>query len=131
MTRPGVWLLALVLVLTAGTSLSARGIVWDFLGDTHIDDIRDHDKILANRRDGPFRALQLRVSGDTIFFQRLVAHYANGTSEELPIDDGISPKATTLVMNLTGERRILDSVEVWYFKQPWEHRPRLTLYGTR
>jgi hypothetical protein len=34
-------------------------------------------------------------------------------------------------MNLTGGHRTLEGVEVWYFKQPWEHRPRITLYGTR
>jgi hypothetical protein len=22
-------------------------------------------------------------------------------------------------------------VELWYFKEHWEHRPRVTLYGTR
>ncbi len=131
MKKLGVWLLALCLAQALGTSLSARGIVWDFLGDTHIDGVRDHEKIQVNRRDGPFCALQLRVSGDAIFFQRVVAYYSNGASEEKLIDGRISPEGSTILMNLTGGHRTLEGVEVWYFKQPWEHRPRITLYGTR
>jgi len=131
MNKLGVWAFALILALAIGRPLSARGIVWDFLGDTHIDGIRDHDRIQISRRDGPFCTLQLRVSGDAIFFQRFIAHYSNGTSEELAITDRTSPEAKTLVMNLTGERRILESVEVWYFKKPWEHHPKITLYGSR
>jgi hypothetical protein len=131
MKKQAVWPIALLLALAFGSWLSARGLVWDFLGVTHIDGIGDHDKIQVGRRDGPFRAVQLRVSNDAVFLQRVVVYYDNGTSEEVPIGVRISPEGTTRVINLTGERRVLESVEVWYFREPWEHRPRVSLYGTR
>jgi hypothetical protein len=117
------------LALCFDTSLYARGLVWDFLGDTYIDGAQDHDRIQVGLRHGPFRAVQLRVS-NSIFIQRVVVYYVNGTSEELVIDDRVSPEGRTHVIDLTGEGRALESVELWYFKQHWEHRPRVILYGT-
>jgi hypothetical protein len=111
------------------TSLYGQGLFWSFLGDAQIDGIHDHNKIQVSGRYGPFRAVQLRVSGDAIFFDRVVVCYSNGTSEELAIGHRFSPGAH--VIDLLGEPRALESVELWYFKEPWEHRPRVTLYGTR
>jgi hypothetical protein len=117
------------LALALDTSLYARGLVWDFLGDTHIDGAQDHNRIRVGLRQGPFRAVQLRVS-EPIFIQRVVVYYANGTSEVLAIDNRVSSEGRTQVIALTGEGRVLESVELWYFKEHWEHRPRVTLYGT-
>jgi hypothetical protein len=110
--------------------LYARGLVWDFLGDTHIDGAQDHGMIHVGLRHGPFRAVQLRVTAP-LFIQRVVVHYANDTSEQLAIDDRVSPEGRTHIIDLTAEGRDLESVELWYFKERWEHRPRVTLYGTR
>jgi hypothetical protein len=123
--------LALVAFLTLvfHTSLYARGLVWDFLGDTHIDGAQDHCRIQVGLRQGPFRAVQLRVS-DSIFIQRVVVYYANGTSEGLAIGDRVSPEGRAHVIDLNVEGRALESVELWYFKEHWEHRPRVILYGT-
>ena len=122
--RPVAVLLAAAFI----TSLHGAGIVWNFLGDTQIDGMHDHNKIRVRGRYGPFRAVQLRVSGDAIFFERVVVSYSNGTSEDLPIGHRFSPGAH--IIDLVGEPRPLESVELWYFKEPWEHRPRVTLYGT-
>jgi hypothetical protein len=121
--------LMVFLALAHCASLSARGLVWDFLGDTQIDGAKDHDRIQVGLRRGPFRAVQLRVS-DPVFIQRVVIYYANGTSQELVVDGRVSSEGRTHVIDLTGEGRPLDSVELWYFKEHWEHRPRVILYGT-
>jgi hypothetical protein len=117
------------LALVFDTSLYARGVVWNFLGDTHIDGAQDHNRIQVGLRQGPFRAVQLRVS-EPIFIQRVVVYYANGTSEVLVIDDRVSSEGRTHVIGLTGEGRALESVELWYFKEHWERSPRVILYGT-
>ena len=74
--------LAGFLVLALATSVSARGQFWDFLGYIEVGGSQDHGKIQITRRHGPFHTIQLRVSGDTIFFDRLIVHFSNGTSEE-------------------------------------------------
>src|SRR5213592_764462 len=82
--------------------LSVRGQVWDFLGDAQIDGTRDHDRIQVKRRDGVFHTIQLRVSGDPIFLDRVVVHFGDGTSEELAVGDRIWPGGRNRVMGLAG-----------------------------
>lgn len=128
--KPIVWLLACLLGFASTISLHARGQGWDFLGDTQIDSTRDHDRIQVTRRNGVFLAIQLRVSGDAIFFDRVVVHFGDGTSEQLAVRDRIWPEGRNHIIALSGERRVVESVELWYYKEPWEHNPRVTLYGS-
>lgn len=120
-----------VLALVLSTSLVGRGQSWDFLGYAEIDGNRDHGTILIARRDGLFHTIQLRVSDETIFFDRFVVHFANGTSQELVVSGRISSEGKNYVVNLPGEHRVLESVELWYYKEPWAHSPRVSLYGIR
>ena len=123
-----VWCIAVLLSAAGANALHGQGLLWNFLGDTQIDGIQNHNKIQVSGQHGPFRAVQLRVSGDGIFFERLVIRFSNGTSEEFPIGHRILPGAH--MIDLAGEPRTLESVELWYFRESWEHLPRVTLYGT-
>ena len=128
--RP-VWLIAVFLAAaTLSTSLYARGLMWNFLADAYLDISRDHDKIQVKSRHDQFRAVQLRISGDGIFLQRLVVRYSNGSSEELAIGHRILPEGMQ-IMDLTAKSGVIESVELWYFQEPWEHHPRVRLYATR
>jgi len=120
-----------LLALALATSLFGRGQSWDFLGCSEIDGNRDHSRILIARRDCLFHTIQLRVSGEAIFFDRFVVHFVNGTSQELVVSGRISSEGRTYVVNLPGERRVLESVELWYYKEPWAHSPRVSVYGIR
>jgi hypothetical protein len=119
-----------LLAFALATSLFARGQFWDFLGYTQIDTSQDHGRIQIVRRDVHFRTIQLRVSGDPIFFDRLVVHFDDGTSRELMVSERISPGGRNYVIDLLGERT-LETVELWYYKEPWSHNPRVSLYGVR
>ena len=121
---------AALLALGFATSLFARGQFWDFLGYVQIDCSQDHGRIQITRRDVHFRTIQLRVIGDAVFFDRLVVHFDDGTSQELMVSDRISPGGRDYVIDLLGERS-LESVELWYYKEPRVHNPRVSLYGVR
>jgi hypothetical protein len=128
--KRGAWLSVSLLVLASVLSLPARAQIWDFLGHTKIDGARDHDLIQVTRRDGAFHTIQLRVSGEAIFFDRVVVHFADGTSEELAIRDRVWPGGRNRVIGLSGERRAVESVELWYYKELWAHNPKVILYGS-
>jgi len=128
--KRAVWLSVCLLVFDSVLSLPARGEIWDFLGHTRIDGTRDHDRIRVTRRDGAFHVIQLRVSGDAIFFDRIVVHFADGSSQELPLRDRVWPGGRNREIGLSGERRAVESVELWYYKEPWEHNPTVILYGS-
>jgi hypothetical protein len=123
--------ISVILALVFATSVFARGQSWDFLGYTHLDGGQDHGKIQIARRNGLFHTIQLRVSGDAIFFDRLIVHFGNGTSEEFVVSSRISPEEKNYVIDLHGEGRALESVELKYYKEAWGHNPRVSLYGIR
>jgi hypothetical protein len=120
-----------LLALAFATSLFAHGQFWDFLGCTQVDRSQDHGRIPITRRDRRFRNIQLRVSGEAVFFVRLVVDFANGTSREFIVSGRISPEGRNYVMDLSSEPAALESVDLWYYKEPWAHNPGITLYGTR
>ena len=122
--------IAALLALTFAISLSARGQFWDFLGYTQIDRSQDYCRIQITRRDVPFRSIQLRVSGEALFFDRLVIHFDDGSSHELVVSDRILPGGSNYVIDHLGEHS-LESVELWYYKEPRSHNPRVSLYGVR
>lgn len=93
-----VQLLACFLVVACAISLPAQGQVWDFLGVTQIDGTRDHDKIQVTRRNGFFHAIQLRVGGDAIFFDRIVVHFGDGASEVLAVQGAFGQTEETTLL---------------------------------
>jgi hypothetical protein len=119
-----------LLALAFSTSLFGRGQFWDFLGYMQVENSQDYGRIQITRRNVHFRTIQLRVSGEAIFFDRLVVHFDDGTSQELMVSDRISPGGRNYVIDLRGERS-LESVDLWYYKEPLGHNPRVSLYGIR
>jgi hypothetical protein len=117
-----------LLALAFATSLFARGQFWDFLGNARVDGSQNHGQIQITRRDIHFRTIQLRVSGEAIFFDRLVVHFNDGASQEMIVSGRISPGGNNFVIDLLGERS-LQSVELWYYKEPWGHNPTVSVYG--
>ena len=125
------WVVSFVLVLAFCTSVYAQRGRWTYLGDSHVDGSVDHDSIRVGRSDGSFRAIRLRVNGGAINFERVIVRFGNGTQEEIPIRSRISDGGQTRAIDLPGERRMIQSVDLWYSKDRWSRRPKVTLYGMR
>jgi hypothetical protein len=123
--------IGILFVLAFSAALHAQEGRWDYLGDAHVDGAQDHDSIHVGKHDGRFRAIQLRVSGGAIYFERVVVHFGDHTQEELIIRDKIPSGGSTRAIDLPGDRRVIESVELWYGKDRWEHRPKVSLYGIR
>ena len=76
----------------------------------------DHDNIHVGKHDGRFRAIQLRVEGGEVFFEKVIVHFHDGSHEELVIRDRIPSGGQTRAIDLPGDRRVIESVELWYGK---------------
>jgi hypothetical protein len=122
--------LAMMFVLALATGAAQR-YRRDYLGSAHVDGRADHDVIHVGRSDGRFRAIQLRVQGGAIDFDRVLVHFGNGTTEELVIRSRIPSGGETRLIDLPGERRVIESVEFWYGKDRWDRRPEVKLFGIR
>ena len=115
----------------SGTSpLPAQAMTWNFLANKRIDRTRDHEKIEIRRRDTSFQAIQLRVTGNPIFFNRIIVHFGDGNSEELAVNGRVWPEGQAKVIALSSEPGFVESVEVWYYTEPWMNDPTVTLYGS-
>ena len=101
------------------------------LGAAHVDGATDHDSIKVGRSGGTFRAIQLRVSGGAVNFDRVIVRYGNGTFQEIQVRSRIPDGGQTRIIDLPGDRRILQSVDLWYSKDRWIRRPKVSLYGLR
>ena len=104
---------------------------WERLGTAHVDGRGDHDNITVGMRDGRFRAIQLRVRGGAIEFQRVVVHYADGEPEEVAVRERVPAGGMTRAIDLRGDRRFIRSVELWYGRGGWRRRPEVVLFGRR
>ncbi len=128
--RHASWFLGvlLILVLVAPIANAKR---WMLLGTAHVDKNDDHKTIHVGNEAGQFHKIQLRVNGGAIDLQRLVVHFGDGTKEELAVADRVRSGGKTPELDLPGERRTIDSVELWYSKEYADTRPEVSLYGTR
>jgi hypothetical protein len=88
-----------------------------------------HDSIKVGRAAGGYHAIQLRISGGAINFERVIVRYGNGEKEEIPIRARIPAGGQTRVIDLPGRERIIQSLDLWYSKDRWEKRPKASLYG--
>ncbi len=131
MRKFGLLAIGLLLALALGTTLQAQRDRWTYLGDARVDSGLDHDSIHVGITDGKFRAIQLRVNGGSVEFDRVIVHFGNGSEENLAIHQRIPSGGRTGAIDLPGDRRVIQSVEMWYGKARWEHRPKVKLYGIR
>ncbi|HKR62036.1 MAG TPA: hypothetical protein VJS64_20275, partial [Pyrinomonadaceae bacterium] len=98
---------------------SPRPGSWVFLGQAAVNGRVDHDRILVGRDEGRFQNIQIRVVGAPIEFQRVVVHYANGSTEEVALRDRIPAGGQTRAIDLRGTDRGISSVEFWYSRSNW------------
>ncbi len=126
-----VLILSAIFVLALCTSVAVQADQWKYLGNAHVNGRVDHDNIRVGKSDGLFRAIQLRVSGGPIEFQRVVVHYGNGSQEEIVVRESIPSGGRTRSIDLPGDRRVIESVELWYAKERIHSSPKVTLYGVR
>jgi len=128
--KQSLWV-ATILLVTASSTLYAQPDRMVRLGDAHVDGRTDHDSIKVGRSAGGFRAIQLRVSGGAVNFDRVIVRYGNGTQDEIQVRNRIPDGGRTRIIDLPGDRRIITSLDLWYGKDKWSRRPKVTLYGVR
>lgn len=101
---------------------------WVYLGNRHVDGRADRDNIEIKPGD-KFRAIQFRVQGGKVQFTKVIVHFRNGTHEELDVRSNIPSGGQSGSIDLPGQRRSIQSVEMWYNKANWRTRPTINLYG--
>ena len=118
----------LLLILSLTTIAFAQK--WEYLGEANVDGAIDHDRIVVTAAKGEYRAIEIRVEKGAIVFDRVVVHFGNGSSDPISIRSRIPAGGKTRVIDLPGNRRIIESVEFWYERGNWaSEKPKVRLWG--
>lgn len=126
-------LLALMPGAMIGIATPAFGQKWEYLGEANIDGSTDHDRIRVADREGLFRAIRFTAERAPVDFDRVVAHFENGQSVNLRVNQVVRAGGTSRRIDLPGGRRKLESVEIWYQRARLRDadKPKVLLFGVR
>jgi hypothetical protein len=121
----------LLAVLVFAVPLLAQEPEWSFLGESHLNGARDHDRIRIHRSPESFRAIEFRVAGGNVEFDRIKVHFRNGNAADRLMHVRVSSGGKTRAIDLPGNRRIIESVEIWYHQDNGRDLPTVSLFGLR
>jgi hypothetical protein len=122
--------MAILLMLGVAGSVHAQRGAWDHLGTKEIEGRADHDKINVHGKD-EYRALQFRVNGAAVQFDRIVVEYGNHKTRAYPFRMLVPPNGSSPALDLVGGDRDITNVEFWYQKASWGKKPEVRLYGRK
>lgn len=119
--------------LTLLSLSTANAQRWEYLGEANVDGNADHDRIRVGESRGAFRRIQILVQNSAVAFDRVVVHYGNGTTYPVSVASRIPAGGRTRAIDLPGDRRWIESVEVWYQRGNWASgaKPKIRLMGIR
>jgi hypothetical protein len=118
------------LILGVARSASAQHGRWELLGTKEIEGRVDHDKISCHGKE-EYRALQFRVTGAAVQFDRIQVEYGNHQTRPYPFRMLVRANGTSPVLDLAGGYRDITNVEFWYEKASWGKKPEVRLYGRK
>ncbi len=123
-------MVAVLLMVGVVSSVSAQRGGWDHLGTKEIEGRVDHDKINVHGKE-TYKALQFRVTGAAVQFDRIVVEYGNHNKRAYPFRMLVRANGSSPALDLVGGDRDIANVEFWYEKASWGKKPEVRLYGRR
>lgn len=87
---------------------------WEMLGSRQVKYGVDHDVIMVTAQEGRFTAVKLMVKRGGINMHKMVIHFGDGSRQDVELRNNIPAGGESRVINLEGERRVINRVEFWY-----------------
>lgn len=112
--------------------LTGIGADWVLLGQRAVTDRADHDVIVVSATRGDFTRIKLTVQRAAVDFHRVVVHFGNGGKQEVELRNTIPAGGESRAIDLTGDDRVIRSVEFWYDAKTFRGRRAVVrLFGLR
>jgi hypothetical protein len=119
-------------LLTILPSTGAQAQQWVQLGCQDVALNLDRDAIQVGARDGRFTAIRLRAGGNAVQVLDLKVIYGNGERDDIPVRARIPQGGTSGVLDLRGQDRGIDRIEMIYARVPnFRGRARICAEGHR
>ena len=87
---------------------------WEKLGDRKVNYGLDRDEIFVTASEGKFTAIKIMVRRSGINLHKVAVHYGNGDVDDIEIRENIPGGGESRVINLEGNRRVIQKVVFWY-----------------
>lgn len=114
--------------LLAATPASAQGR-WELLGTRSVGFHIDRDTV-GGRGQGRFSVIRLCVGNNAVHFRDVEVVFANGERQQLPVNAFVRPGSCTASLDLRGEARRIDHVNMVYNSVPnFRGRAVVSVYG--
>jgi hypothetical protein len=122
----------LIFALGIGAA-TASAQEWVKLGDREVKDRSEQDTWHVGKGEGEFHRIKIKVHDRAVRFYRLLVTFENGTTQEVPLRNVIPAGGESRAIDLTGNERYIDKVDVWYEAQTYKNgrRSHVTLWGIR
>lgn len=103
---------------------------WEKLGERKVNYGLDRDEIIVTASEGRFTALKFKVEKGGINLHKVVVHFGNGSTEELELRNEIPGGGESRVLDLPGNKRIIQKVVFWYDTKNFANqKAHLELWG--
>jgi hypothetical protein len=87
---------------------------WEKLGERKVNFTVDRDEIAVGKFEGFFDALQIKVKKGPINMHKMVVHFNNGGTKEIPLKNKFAAGGQSRVIDLPGNVRVIEKVVFWY-----------------
>jgi len=118
----------LAAALLASQPATAQGR-WELLGQRSVGFLVDRD-VVSGRGQGRFTTIRLCVQNNAVQFREVEVIFANGERQQLPVNAHVRPGACTANLDLRGEARRIDRVNLVYSSVPnFRGQAVVSVYG--
>jgi hypothetical protein len=102
---------------------------FDKLGERKVKFKSDKD-VISGRWDGWYEALKIKVRGGSLNMEKMVVHFRNGETQEIPLKNNFTDGSESRVIDLPGAKRLIEKVVFWYEATGTDgNKPTVELWG--
>ena len=86
--------------------------------------------VISGYWKGWYETLKIKVTGGSISMQKMVVHFRNGETQEIPLKNNFNDGDESRAIDLPGARRLIEKVVFWYeATNPAVKKPVIELWG--
>lgn len=102
---------------------------WELLGEQSVGMRTDRDTIRVGRKEGRFSRIRLEVKGNDVEFRDLKVFFRHGPPQDVQVRERIREGGRTRPIDLKGDDRIIDRIELVYRTRGRGARATVAVYG--
>jgi len=102
---------------------------WELLGEKKVDRRTDRDVIRVGRKEGRFAKIALEVKDNDVEIQDLKVFFHRGPPQDVQVRQRIPEGGRTRPIDLIGDDRVIDRIELVYRTRGRGERATVAVYG--